>query len=395
MKSSEQPYLDAVAAIDAVPRILEVVCRTTGLGFAAVARVTDTNWICCASRDEIGFGLGPGGELPLLTTICNEIRQSGSAVVIDHVAQDETFRHHPAPALYGFQSYISVPIVRKDGRFWGTLCAIDPKPAHLQSPEVRSTFDLFAELIASHLDSNERLLEAESTLRDERQQSTLREQFIAVLGHDLRSPLQTLATGLQVLERAPERSVATLALLKRSTRRMGELVDNILDFARTRLGGGLAVTLRFEEGLSQVLQQVVDELRSVHPTRRIDYADEMAMPLWCEAPRLAQLASNLLSNALKYGSDAQPVRVRAVTDDGGFELTVTNSGADIPEVEQQRLFEPYVRGTGRSDGEGLGLGLYIVAEIARAHGGAVSVDSADGLTTFTFRMPLDGRPLLA
>ena len=117
MADNFQGDLAAVARIDAVPTILEVVCRTTGMGFAAVARVTDKRWIACAVRDEISFGLKPGGELKLETTICNEIRASGEGVVIDHVAEDEAFCGHPTPAMYGFQSYISMPIVRPGGAF--------------------------------------------------------------------------------------------------------------------------------------------------------------------------------------------------------------------------------------------------------------------------------------
>src|ERR1700733_8814265 len=96
-----------VQQIEAVPKILQVVCRTTGMGFAAVARVTDSRWICCAVRDEIQFGLAPGGELRVETTICHEIRQHREPVVIDHVAQDATYCGHHTPATYGFQSYIS------------------------------------------------------------------------------------------------------------------------------------------------------------------------------------------------------------------------------------------------------------------------------------------------
>ena len=112
----------AVQRIDAVPRILEIVCRSTGMGFAAVARVTDKRWVCCAVRDEIEFGLQPGGELKVETTICHEIRQSHHAVVIDHVGEDEVFAGHHTPAMYGFQSYISVPIALADGTiFWRAL----------------------------------------------------------------------------------------------------------------------------------------------------------------------------------------------------------------------------------------------------------------------------------
>ncbi len=84
--------LSAIASIAAVPTILEVVCRTTGMGFAAVARVTEDRWIACAVRDEIAFGLQPGGELKVETTICDEIRASRQAVVIDHVAEDRVLR---------------------------------------------------------------------------------------------------------------------------------------------------------------------------------------------------------------------------------------------------------------------------------------------------------------
>ena len=122
----------AVARIDAVPKILEVVCRLTGMRFAAVARVTAERWVACAVRDEIEFGLVPGGELELASTICDEIRQSGQAVVIDHVAQSVEFRDHHTPRQYGLQSYISTPIYHR-GEFFGTLCAIDPAPAPLQS----------------------------------------------------------------------------------------------------------------------------------------------------------------------------------------------------------------------------------------------------------------------
>ena len=121
------------------------------MGFSAVARVTENRWIACAVRDGIGFGLKPGGELPVETTICHEIRQDRQGVVIDDVAQDPIFSGHPTPALYGFQSYISLPILRQDGSFFGTLCAIDPHPAKVNTPEIIGMFKLFAELIGLHL----------------------------------------------------------------------------------------------------------------------------------------------------------------------------------------------------------------------------------------------------
>ena len=199
--------LEAVARIPAVATILEVVCRTTGMGFAAVARVTEDRWIACDVRDEIQFGLKPGGELKVETTICNEIRQSGNAVVIDHVSRDNVFCSHPTPAMYGFESYISVPIILPGRGFFGTLCAIDPRPARVNTPPVIGMFNLFAELIAFHLDAQERLAASAASLSDERRTAELREQFIAVLGHDLRNPLASIDGGAQLLGKMPLRRV--------------------------------------------------------------------------------------------------------------------------------------------------------------------------------------------
>ena len=191
--------LAAIARIDAVPKILEVVCRMTGMGFAAVARVTDRRWIACAVRDEIEFGLQPGGELKVETTLCSEIRDSGQAVIIDNVAEDTVYCGHPTPAMYGFKSYISMPIFRANGSFFGTLCAIDPKPARLDTPETVGMFKLFAELISLHLDTQDRLAASEAALIDAQKTAQLREEFIAVLGHDLRNPLSSIQAGAQVL----------------------------------------------------------------------------------------------------------------------------------------------------------------------------------------------------
>ena len=190
-----------ISGIAAVPIILDVVSRTTGMGFTAVARVTEDRWITCASRDELAFGLKPGDELKVETTICHEIRQSVQAVVIDDVNQDAVFCSHHTPAQYGFKSYISMPIIMADGSFFGTLCAIDPKPRKLNTPEVIGMFKLFAELIAFHLDAADKVEVSESKLALEQRSAELREQFIAVLGHDLRNPLASIAGGLRLLRR--------------------------------------------------------------------------------------------------------------------------------------------------------------------------------------------------
>lgn len=184
--------IESVERIKSVPTILSILSRTTGMGFVAVARVTDKRWIACSVFDQIDFGLKPGSELKIETTICHEIQQNGEAVVIDDVAQDAHWSVHHTPAMYGFRSYISMPIVLSDGSFFGTLCAIDPRPAKLNTPETLGMFRLFAELIAKNLDAERSLATTKSALIEERAVAELREQFIAVLAHDLRSPARSV-----------------------------------------------------------------------------------------------------------------------------------------------------------------------------------------------------------
>jgi signal transduction histidine kinase len=380
--------LATLARIEAVPKILEVVCRTTGMGFAAIARVTDDRWIACAVRDEIEFGLKPGGELKVETTICSEIRDSGRAVVIDHVAEDDVYCGHPTPAMYGFQSYISIPIYRAGGAFFGTLCAIDPRPARLNSPETIGMFKLFAELIAFHLESQERLAASEAALMDERKAAELREQFIAVLGHDLRNPLASIDAGARVLSHTPldQRATPVVKLIQKSVRRMAGLIDDVTDLARARLGGGLVLD-RSAALLGPTLEQVTAELHAAWPERAIEAGITLPEPVYCDQARIAQMLSNLLANALTHGAADGPVSVKASTRDGVFEMSVANRGEPIPPATIQRLFQPFTRASVRSNQEGLGLGLFIASEIARAHGGTLDVASTQTETRFTFRMP--------
>ncbi len=177
----------AISAIDIVASLLEVVCKTTGMGFAAIARVTEDRWVACAVRDEIEFGLMPGGELKVETTLCHEIRQHRKPIVIDHVDEDELYAHHHTPKTYGLQSYISLPIITKKGDFFGTLCAIDSKPAHINRVEIINMFGLFADLIAFHLHAQDELARKEQQLIEATQTAELRDKFIAILGHDLRN----------------------------------------------------------------------------------------------------------------------------------------------------------------------------------------------------------------
>lgn len=384
-----QADIDAISSIPVVPKLLEVICRTTGMGFAAIARVTEERWITCSVHDEILFGLIPGSELKVETTICHEIRQSGEPVIIDQVSLDPIFAHHHTPAMYGFESYISVPIIKRDGTFFGTLCAIDPNPAKLNRVEIKGMFDMFAELISFHLNSIEQLQAAEKKLTEEREIAELRDQFIAILGHDLLNPVgATLNAGQFLMRISTDERISRIArIIQDSSYRMKALIENILDFARGRMGEGIKIEAGYDENLGAALQHVITELSIIWPKTTIETTINLTGAVYCDSRRITQLLSNLLGNAITHGKKDAPVKVDAHNDNDLFVLTITNEGTKIPGAAIERLFHPFSRGDVRPGQQGLGLGLYISSEIAAAHGGTLTVDSTDEQTSFTLCMP--------
>ena len=242
-------------------------------------------------------------------------------------------------------------------------------------------------VIGTAIDITERKLAQEERLARQQEDAELREQFIAILGHDLRNPLASIAAGTRFLVRRPEKAAEIAEQIERSISRMARLIENVLDFARGRLGGGFVTTRDNEEPLTPVLLQIIDELRSVHQEREVAVDIDLQDPVTCDRLRIGQLLSNLLGNAFVYGTENTPIHVRARAEDGELELSVCNAGDDIEPTALERLFQPFFRGKVRGSREGLGLGLYICSEIAKAHGGTLDVRSNSGTTCFTLRMP--------
>lgn len=193
----------SIGRIAAVPRILDAVIEITGMRFAAVARVTELSWTACAVRDDLGFGLGPGQDLVLESTICNEIRQHGNPVVFGHASADPHYSRHHTPLQYGLESYLSVPIFRVDGTFFGTLCAIDSRAADLRDATILKTVELFAELIGRQLEIEEHLATSRQELFETREHHALRETLVAAVERDIRDLFQPIVTGLYLLRTSP------------------------------------------------------------------------------------------------------------------------------------------------------------------------------------------------
>lgn len=231
---------------------------------------------------------------------------------------------------------------------------------------------------------------AEERFKGEHAQLELRDQFIAVLGHDLRNPLAAIEAGMRILERqgdADERTSAVIKEMRASLSRANELIDDVLDFARGRLGTGIPLDYSSSARLEEVLQHVAQEVRAVAPEVAIELKLGDLSRVECDADRIGQLASNLLSNAVRYGERSKPVVLEATVEGDQFHLSVANQGEPIPDAAREKLFLPFQRGEVADSGKGLGLGLFIVREIAHAHGGEMQLSSDNSETRFRLTMP--------
>lgn len=386
-----QDEIEAVSRLASTSRILDAVCATTGIGFAAIARVTTDRWIACAALDRLDIELKAGDELDAESTLCLEVQGCGEPIVIDDVRSDPLYHDHPAPQRFGFRSYISVPIFDRDGAFFGTLCGFDPEPGKLTAPAVLDTFVLFAELVAAQLNAHQDLANQGRELKAEQAFGRLREEFLAVLGHDLRNPVTAIMAGARMLGRAPldERQAEIVRQIGASASRMDGMIGDLLDLARGRLGGGIPVNPQPEPALRDEFELVVAEIRAT-TGRDIECRFDFGT-IRCDRSRMGQLLSNLVGNAVTHGDPEQPVCVEAVEEDGIFKLSVTNSGR-LPARVRRTLFRPFQRNPYGSGRQGLGLGLYIASEIAKAHGGDLTVRSTGETVTFTMKMQVDIAP---
>ena len=223
----------------------------------------------------------------------------------------------------------------------------------------------------------------------EREKERIRDLYLGILGHDLRNPLNTIVASLYTLERrVPPELQHIFPRLSRSAQRMGRMIDQLLDFTRARLGEGLRLEPR-SSNLREICAAVIEELEAQYPGR-IHFSAEGDLQSEWDSDRIQQIVSNLVVNALDYGSQEQPVVVRLERENGSARIEVSNEGPEIPENLRPVIFEPFRRGTGDEQRarRGLGLGLFITREIVRAHQGAIELQSGGGRTTFVLRLPI-------
>ncbi len=219
-----------------------------------------------------------------------------------------------------------------------------------------------------------------------------KEMFLAILGHDLRNPLGAIYTAAMFLSDTGEMDRTLTSLIAERAMRATRMVGDLLDFTRSRLGGGIPIN-RAEVDLRKIVNEVVDEIIAAYPERNVQVEPgEEEIGHW-DAARISQVLTNLVGNAVEHGVPGVPVRVELREGEKGVAITIHNRGA-IAEDRLDGIFNPMKSSTmprepsARGPTGNLGLGLYIAERIVHAHGGRIEVESSEaGGTTFTVDLP--------
>ncbi len=297
---------------------------------------------------------------------------------------------HWAPLLrmQGSVSEVKLELVHADGtKIPMVLNAVrhevDGKVRHEIAAFVARDRDRYErELIGARKRLEDLVAETQRLHAEAKDRALFAEQMVGIVSHDLRNPLSAISMGASVLaDSVPEAHRRVVDRIQSATMRAANLISELLDFTAARIGKGIAVNPHAID-VHDVVGEAVEELRLAYPQRALVHLREGDGACVADAARVAQVLGNLVSNAVAYGAADRPISI-TTRGGAGVELRVHNEGAPIP--ADARVFEPMTRGTDvGGKARSVGLGLYIVREIARAHGGTASVASAAASgTTFT------------
>jgi len=425
-----------IQSIPMVPKLLSVICQSTGMGFAAVARVTEDRWITCASEDHLNFGLKSGDELEIKTTICDDIRKNVQPVIIDNVSEDPDFRDHHTPALYGLQSYISMPIIRQDGTFFGTLCAIDPKPNSLKTFKVREMFTLFADLISFHIQAIEQGVENKSILKEksnlliktqdqkkeaERQKSDAEQKLIEknislekmnseleafnyISSHDLQEPLRKIQFFTDTIEKEEfenlsEKAKYAFDKIRVSALRMQNLINDLLTYSKTKFD-----ERKFElKDLNSIANDVIEDLTEEVKNKDIQFEIGKLGFLNVIEFQFRQLLYNLISNSIKFSHPDRKLIISVTSaiikgsDENHskldpnvfyYHLKVSDNGIGFDPAFTEKIFGLF-QALHTKPLKSTGIGLTIVKRIAENHKGFIKAEGIlDEGATFNIFIPV-------
>ncbi|KTS97584.1 histidine kinase [Pseudomonas oryzihabitans] len=383
--SSAVESIDLLNSLDAVATLLKVACDLSGLKFAAVAEVSAERWIACAVHDRLDYGLTVGTELELEATFCDHVRSSHDAVIIADVAQDATYCDHPLPQRYGWKSYLSLPVFRPNGTFFGTLCGFDRQPAPLlEQPAVIGSLEGFARLLGELIAREEQRRDEAPGPRGEADLQALHDQLLVLFEQDLQRPLHALAS-------AANEGVEQLPAAQRwqaEARRLARRSAEAADFVRARLGHGPLLKPTAVEGMNGHIEALVASLRGRYP----DPVFHTALPtlpatVRLDLPRLLQALEALLDYTANQTASGQIIHLSGEIRERAYLLKVEGPGTPMQPDAPVQSFRPVLVPSATGSPAGLALGLYLAREIVRGHGGSLTARTLDGRQHFTLTLP--------
>lgn len=412
---------DDIANLDIVPTMLSVLCQTTGMGFAGVAYVTDEFWLLCSAHDNINFGLKPGDQLDVKTVLCNELKVTAAPLVISDIDANPYYSNHITPLTYGFKSYVSVPIFRKDGQYFGSLFGIDPQPKQLNTEAVSGMLTLFSQLISVHLSTNEQMklsevqfnkdrafinaleVKAEERTKElkENNDALMRsnkelEAFAYISSHDLQEPLRKIQTLISMIAEKETANLSPTGLdyfgrIRNAAGRMQSLIKDLLTYSRAELGDPDFKQTNVGNVLNQVLEDLAEQLHAKGAEiERGDMCTMRIIPF-----QFRQVLQNLITNAIKFAREGIPPKIyigctTEKIDKLKFnKITVSDNGIGFEQEYAERIFTLFQRLNDKKLYSGTGIGLAIVKRIVENHKGFITATGTPGKgATFHIYIPV-------
>lgn len=426
-----QHDIQHIQQINIIPTVLESLSTTLGLGWTAVSRVTDNQWIACSVKDELGFGLGPGDQIPFEDTFCKSVRNSGNLVVMDDAPNDETYCEHPIPKKFGFRAYLSFPITLPDGTFFGTLCGLDPESKKMNTPSVRKMFKLYSDLIGYHvyhqrelaaqLNSGEVTVPEElpqhlaaqmnfissleknvvETVQDLVAQNILIERmrddlqrYTSISSHQLQEPLRKIQViSSLILDREADtldpKSRKYFKRITKSATRMRDLIDALISYTQTAFQHGHFKSSSLEELLLKASGSLTHEIESTNAT--IELNGEVNLNV--NEAQFQMLLEQVIGNSIKFAHpDRDPkiiIEGRQISHDfssesvqalnrGYCQVSITDNGQGFEPKSADEMFGLFRTIPGPGSKHGSGAGLAIAKKIVENHQGFIQAHGVPG-----------------